>query len=472
MRIGLRILLGYMLVLGVLSATLVTGLPSIIRRALQSATGPVLAEQATRVGNRLGATRDPAALLRDMEGLMSAELMVTDASGKVVYEAVRPGGSGERAVSRLGQTLPRDLISSALEGKPRSFSRQLFDRQVVVGVAPWRQGGQISGAVVAWRPYLFDRASERAAITQIAIFALSGLGLAILLSLFLTQGIVRRLRRVGAAARALAEGDLTVRAPENDVDELGELGVSFNHMAERLQVVVEGLQKSERLRRELMAAISHELRTPITSIQGFAEALRDGIVTDPEKQQRYHAVIAVESERLGRLVRDLFDFAKLEAGQFDFRLVSLSPRPWLTEFAEHARTRLESQGLRLELWGDPGAEPILGDRQRLDQVMDNLVDNAARYSPPGGTITIRAEAQAGLLRLSVEDQGPGIKPEDLPHVFERFFQGTTPGKKAGGAGLGLAIAQSIVTGHRGQIGVESQPGQGARFWFTLPRTPA
>ena len=104
--------------------------------------------------------------------------------------------------------------------------------------------------------------------------------------------------------------------------------------------------------------------------------------------------------------------------------------------------------------------------------MDNLVDNAARYSPPGGTITIRAEAQAGLLRLSVEDQGPGIKPEDLPHVFERFFQGTTPGKKAGGAGLGLAIAQSIVTGHRGQIGVESQPGQGARFWFTLPRAPA
>ena len=458
MRIGLRILLGYMLVLGVLSATLVTGLPSIIRRALQSATGPVLAEQATRVGNRLGATRDPPALLRDMEGLMSAELMVTDASGKVVYEAVRPGGSGERAVSRLGQTLPRDLISSALEGKPRSFSRQLFDRQVVVGVAPWRQGGQISGAVVAWRPYLFDRASERAAITQIAIFALSGLGLAILLSLFLTQGIVRRLRRVGAAARALAQA--------------GELGVSFNHMAERLQGVVEGLQKSERLRRELMAAISHELRTPITSIQGFAEALRDGIVTDPEKQQRYHAVIAVESERLGHLVRDLFDFAKLEAGQFDFRLVSLSPRPWLTEFAEHARTRLESQGLRLELWGDPGAEPILGDRQRLDQVMDNLVDNAARYSPPSGTITIRAEAQAGLLRLSVEDQGPGIKPEDLPHVFERFFQGTTPGKKAGGAGLGLAIAQSIVTGHRGQIGVESQPGQGARFWFTLPRTPA
>lgn len=469
MKIGLKILLGYLLVLVVVVAALSAALPRIIDRGLQDHAGITLKEQAWWVGRKLAEQPSPEGLMRSYENIVNADLLVTDEQGRVLYEARR-----ERAAipSLKNTTLPHALIDRGLIAPPLQYFRagNLFGRQAVIaGVSPLIQRGRITGVVVAVRAFSEQSRTTQAVTRELLLWLGLGLAAAVLLSGLLTQGIVRRLRRTGGAARALAEGDLNQRAPETGGDEIAELGRRFNHMAERIQVLVEGLQRSENLRRELMASISHELRTPITSILGFAEALRDGVVKDPAQQQRYYQIIARDAARLSRQVQDLFDFTKMEAGQLEFKLVPLDPRPWLQEFAEGAGADLERDGLLLQLQGDPGESPITGDRHRLDQVLTNLVNNAARYTPPGGTITLTATPSDAGLRLEVADEGPGIPPEELPHIFERFYQGKNPGKQAGGAGLGLAIVKSIVEAHGGEVGVTSSLGQGARFWFTLHR---
>jgi len=274
----------------------------------------------------------------------------------------------------------------------------------------------------------------------------------------LSDPIVRRLRNVLILALIAA---------------LGIAGwMSREIMAERVQTLADGLRRSEQGRKELLVVVSHELRTPMTSIAGFAEALRDGVVQDEERKRRYYEIIAAEAARLNRLINDLFDVAKLEAGQMELRMQAMAVVPFLVEFAEGFSPVAAGSGVGLDLVVDPSAEGcrIYGDRDRLDQVLNNLCSNAVRFSPPGGAITLRARAEGDDLVLEVSDQGSGIPPEEASRVFERFFQGTNRGQGHKGAGLGLAIVKSLVEAHGGLVGVQSAPGAGATFWIRLKRT--
>jgi len=228
------------------------------------------------------------------------------------------------------------------------------------------------------------------------------------------------------------------------------------------------LRQTERLRRELTANVSHELRTPLTSIKGFAETLLDGAMREEETARRFLSIINSETDRLVKLVDDLLDLSLLES-----KRVTLDPKPvdlggLVTHTVDKLRPIAAHSQLTLVQSAPPGIV-VFADADRLEQVLTNLVDNALKYTPPGGRVEVQVAAVNGEVEVVVNDTGKGIRPEDLPHVFERFYRSDRSRTRgSGGTGLGLAIAKHIVEAHGGRISVSSRPDEGTTFTVTIP----
>jgi len=298
---------------------------------------------------------------------------------------------------------------------------------------------------------------------------LAGCGLVLLVPLLAWGVLIRPFRRmvdpmaqVMAAADAVAEGDLDVRVTERGPGELRQLAHSFNRM-------VSELQRSDRLRRDMMADVAHELRNPLHVLQGNLEGLQDGLYQPtPEKIN----ALLDETRQLSRLVEDLGTLSLAEAGQLPLALEPIEVADLLSDVATSFSGQAEAAGIALSV--EPPAESesltVLGDAGRLDQVLGNLVANALQHTQPGGTIALRAESVPGGARLQVSDDGEGIPAEDLPHIFDRFWRGNRSqgGERRLGSGLGLAIARQLVESHGGAISAESQPGKGTTFTIELP----
>lgn len=229
------------------------------------------------------------------------------------------------------------------------------------------------------------------------------------------------------------------------------------------------LRQSERLRRELTANVSHELRTPLTSIKGFAETLLDGAMRDEETCRRFLTIIDSEADRLVKLVDDLLDLSRLESKRATLELKPVDLAELVPQAVDKLRPLAESSGLVLHQ-AVPGHIVVAADADRLEQVLTNLIDNAIKYTPPGGRVEVRVQPTDGEVEVAVVDTGRGIRPEDLPHVFERFYRADRSRTRgSGGTGLGLAIAKHIVEAHGGRISVYSRLDEGTTFTFTLPR---
>lgn len=224
----------------------------------------------------------------------------------------------------------------------------------------------------------------------------------------------------------------------------------------------------ETMRRDFIANLSHELRTPLAALQALAETLQAGALDDPQVASRFLQRMVDEVATLNRLVQDLLDLSRLERGQVPLQLEPIAPREALEAACDRFALAAERQGVTLTVQAPADLPPVLADRGRLQQVLGNLLDNALRFTPQGGHIILGAAAQGHEIRFWVQDSGPGIPPEHLPRVFERFYK-VDPARQRRGTGLGLAIAKHIVEAHGGRIGVESQVGQGSTFWFTLPQ---
>ncbi len=238
----------------------------------------------------------------------------------------------------------------------------------------------------------------------------------------------------------------------------------------------EGAAKREKeiegARRDLVAAVSHDLRTPLASARALIEAIADGVVADPATEARYLAAACNELEKLGRLVDDLFELARIDAGALRLELEKVSLSDLVSDTLSSFKLQAEKKGVRLvgEVSGD--VDPVHANPPKLQRVLYNLVGNALRHTPPGGTISLRAKPGEDTVRVEISDTGEGIAPEDLPRVFERSFRGEKSRTRTGddsGAGLGLAIARGLIEAHGGMISVESSPGRGSRFRFTLRR---
>jgi signal transduction histidine kinase len=294
-------------------------------------------------------------------------------------------------------------------------------------------------------------------VSVVALAALVGIGVAVLLGMLVGSRLSRPLRDVGAAARRIARGDYDARIPRTGPEEIVSLADSFNQMAA-------ALEEQERVRREFIANAAHELRTPLTNLKGYLEALRDGVI--PPDRPTFESLWD-EAERLVRLSRSLDTLAEGDAGR-PVRLVEVDLSRAVRAAVDLATPSARAAGLAIELEA-PATLPARGDPDSLAQVLANLLQNALRYTPAGGTITVRAEPRPGDALVSVVNTGPGIPPDDLPHVFERFYRVEKSRDAArGGAGIGLAIVRQLVEAAGGRVGAESGGGQ-TRFWFSLPR---
>jgi signal transduction histidine kinase len=281
---------------------------------------------------------------------------------------------------------------------------------------------------------------------------------ALLLGVLLIRTLSKPLRDVRAATRRLAAGDLSYRVPITTHDELGDVARQFNEMAA-------ALERDEQLRQRLMADIAHELRTPLTVIRAQVEALGDGVFPlTPENIAPIHDQTIV----LGRLVDDLRVLALAEAGRMPLERGEVDLAALARRAVESFAPQAQDKGLRLAYEGEAALPPISADAQRLAQVLGNLLSNAIRHTPPDGSVTVHAWADAQGTHMAVRDTGCGIAPEDLPHLFERFYRADRARSRAdGGTGLGLAIAKQLVEAHGGKIAVESTVGVGTTFTITL-----
>jgi signal transduction histidine kinase len=285
----------------------------------------------------------------------------------------------------------------------------------------------------------------------------------------------RRLRAVEQAARQLGGGDLSARAPSRGGDEVAAVAAAFNAMADDLAARADALAASDRARRQLLADVSHELTTPVTAMRGYLETLRmPEFNLDEATRSRYLGIVGDETARLERIIRDLLELARLEGGGGELVIERVAAAQIFERVrARHERASIEA-GISITSVIEPGAEMITGDRDRLEQALQNLAANAMRYAPRGTSIGLRArvhretealgQRQTGVT-ITVTDEGPGIATDHLPHVFDRFYkaessraQGAAEGL-AGGSGLGLSIVKAIVERHGGRISVSSQPGR-------------
>lgn len=289
---------------------------------------------------------------------------------------------------------------------------------------------------------------------------------------FVADSLVRRINALGHASQQLARGDLSVRMAVQGRDELAQLSATFNHMADALQAFDAQKRALEQTRRDLMAWISHDLRTPLAAMRAMNEAMLDGVVADPETITRYTQDIGREIRHLSRLIDDLFELSRLESGQLRFVCERVALCDLLSDTLSSITPRAEQHQITFKSEIDPGAGVVNAAPDKIQRVLQNLLDNAIRYTPVGGTIKLTACQTEGQVCISVHNDGQPISQNDLPHIFERFYQGeasrTSGGEKHRGTGLGLAIARAFVEAHGGKIWVESEPVRGTTFFLTLP----
>ncbi len=365
-------------------------------------------------------------------------LTVTDQFGKVL----RAGSKFE-----VGDTLPEQEFQSG---------------------TPIQVEGETVGYLIFSPPPFDENSPERNFLlrtTQLLLYgALAAIAIALILGVLLSRSLTSPIRELTQATRAVSQGDLSQQVPIRSNDELGELGKAFNTMSAELS-------RSVNARRQMTADIAHELRTPLSLILGHAEAVHDGVL--PPTPENFE-IIREEAARLEHLVNDLRILSLADAGELTIQLQTIEPERLLREVASLYQYQTQRKNITLDLDIASPLSTIEVDPGRMTQVLTNILDNALRHTPEGGRIVLSAAQAGDQVELAVQDSGPGLSPEELGRIFERFYRTDSSRQREdypGGSGLGLAIARSIVQAHGGQVSAASEAGDGLRVMITLPKKP-
>jgi signal transduction histidine kinase len=320
--------------------------------------------------------------------------------------------------------------------------------------------------VVAKRSRELVATSGGGLMRYIVIAGGAALLLSIALALYLSGYVLKPMRRLSQAAWELAHGNLDSRVEVAGQDEISELSRYFNYMAERIQ-------KSAQLQKDFVANVSHEIRTPLTSIEGFSQALLEDMVESEEDERRYLNIISEEAKRLKRVLDQLLALSRIDAGAWILHPAPLAVPEYLAELGEKVLPQAKEKGVELKVESAAGMPPIETDRDALEQVLRNLLDNALKFTPPGGEVTLNADPlPLGGARIQVRDNGQGIPEEDLEHIFDRFTRvERSRSQRYGGSGLGLAVCSELLRLLGGKISVWSQSGKGTVFTVELPPQP-
>jgi signal transduction histidine kinase len=481
---------GLFLVVTVLGALAQWVVATAVLRPLEEREARSHAElRATDVAAEIARLADPSAI-DSLFARRRAELMGRGFA--VVYRAVDgsvyavPPGAGRHLERRHleGRVPPPRTPGGGPPGPgrpPRMRRWEILAQRPVVrdGVAI----GELTIVRPAHTPGLPDAPGWRAPILVLPV-ALVASALA---GLILVRLLMRRLRALEAVTARVAAGDLSARTNDASGDEIGRLAEQLDHMTDRLAAARAELERSEQQRRELFADITHELATPLTSIRGYGETLLDpNVPVSDVERDRYLRGVVEEARRLERFARDLFDLARLEAGAAPLERERLDWAALCRNTVERFEPRFRAAGLALR-WRGPDTEVwVRADGHRLVQALENLLANALRYVSTGGSVEVQLGPAAGgpagaaRARLEVRDDGPGVSPEALPHLFERFYRGVASGmdegragepRRADSAGLGLAIAREIAARHGGSVGAAAAPPRGLVVWIEIGLDP-
>jgi signal transduction histidine kinase len=381
---------------------------------------------------------------------------------------------------RAGRGAPPGDADGAQMDRPRGprFGGRFGGERL--GPASIVVGGRLAGVVMVppQAPFVFllRRFAPMLAAVAAAVLILG----AVLTSALIFGPPRKRLRQLEDAARRFGAGDPTARAPERGGDEIAAVASAFNAMADDLAARAAALADADRMRRQLLADVSHELNTPVTAMRGYLDTLAmQELALDEPTRARYLRIIGDETARLERLIGELLDLARLEGGGGSLRVERVDTHQLFERVrARHERACADA-GIRMEATVEAGAASVSGDPDRLEQALQNLAANAIRYAPPGTAVRLSATRRPDGVALAVADAGPGIPTDQLPHVFDRFYKGEasrvsgagTSAVAQGGSGLGLSIVKAITERHGGRVDVRSRPGE-TIFELVLPESGA
>jgi len=387
---------------------------------------------ATRGGERT-IWEELQVLLEGMERSSRARYVVADLDGRVIADS-----TGNLIGDQINTDLSKPFAAFLIEKKP-----------VLAYLVPLETNNLVTIESD------FNTSVNRSLIIAIALAGMVGL----LLTYLLSRSILKPVDELINAARAMEKGDLSQRVTVSSKGELGELARAFNAMAE-------GLTRLEQLRQNMVTDVAHELRTPLSNVRGYLEALRDGVM---EPTPETIASVYEEAMLLNRLVDDLQELAMAEAGQLKLVCQPVDIREVIDKAVQSLKSRAIEKEVSLERDLPDDLPLVEADAERLGQVLRNLMKNAIVNTPPGGKITVQARTVDSQVEVSVQDNGTGISAEHLPYVFERFYRADqSRARSTGGAGLGLAIVKQLVEAQGGQVAIDSQVDAGTRVSFTSP----
>jgi signal transduction histidine kinase len=396
--------------------------------------------------------------------LVSALSVVAAVALSCITMALFTGGGWRAATDTAELVLPAGVLWLALVHAGLSMRRLgTFRLQYAVAVT-----GAIGVALVAvfWtadRMFVSDH--DAGVLASLMLFAgVVGARNAMLLA----DRTAHDVEALGAGLGTFAAGDLSHRIEPAGPRELRDLADSANEMAAALEHARAERDDADRARRNLIASVSHDLRTPLTSLRLLVEAIDDGVLAGPEETAEALRRAKHHVATLSTLVDDLFELARLEAGDISWTLSQVGVAELIDETVEAFRPQADQKGLVLTESVPSDVAPVRGNPEKLQRVLYNLVQNAVRHTPQDGTVTLRAERDDGFVRIEVADDGEGIPADQAEHVFERFFRGGDGARNGTGAGLGLSISRAIVEAHGGRIWIEPGERRGTRVVFTVP----
>jgi signal transduction histidine kinase len=436
--------------------------------------GMDLPDLLLRVGLNAQGRLGQAAALRALESELTAfaaendvrALIVNLGSGGVVFDSAGVFSQGDSFTAQEDQvfSLPlylRRLLPARYEPVFGAFRDPDGTEWLFAGLVGVRQTEETGLLLADARPRRsFESVMEdfRSVLRPLCQSALVGMVIAFVLAFVISRNIARSLQRLAQGAAAVAEGHYDQTIPTTGPPEIRAVAAAFNHMSGEVQATQQAQQ-------DFMANVSHDLKTPLTSIQGYAQAIMDGAASDPVQAAN---VIYDEAGRLNRMVVELTDLARLEAGRLSMKMAAIDMGQVTAAVGQRLSVVAREKGIMLHVQAS-AMPPIAGDGDRLVQVLTNLVSNAIKYTPEGGQVWVKTQVNNGGVEVSVKDTGMGIAPQDLPRIFERFYQVDRARGPARGTGLGLAITHEIVQAHGGKLTVSS-PGvnQGSTFTVWLP----
>ncbi|MFC1994358.1 sensor histidine kinase [Chloroflexota bacterium] len=465
MRISIRLFVSYALVVIICLVAVAVSVSSIVQNyrdkldmeQLDNISRPIITQVLVFSRGDLSTTELWLAL-RELAQENSVHIIFGDGQGDPVRQIPPDGTIEQQSIELKSGDLPHNISERTLGKFVTSDGQTYIYSAYPIGYLFGTQNPLDLKTIVISEPHGGTLPAWSEISLPLIWAGLITLGVSVIAVVLITRSINVPLRRVTEAAEAISKGDYDREIPVSGPKEIKGLAVGLNRMASQAKLLEQRL-------RYFVADVSHQLRNPLTSIRGFANAILDGTAEDRDTVQKAARVIEDESKRLTRQVDDLLELARMQSGQIQMSQESIDMKELLDHCSEIFTIQAKDKNVQLRSEVPP-LPPVVGDIDRLEQVFINLIDNAIKHSPTEGEVVITGSwVTSDSVEIRVTDSGPGIDPDQLPHVFDRFYQ---VGGVADGTGLGLTIARETVMAHGGEIEAKSMPGKGAEFIVRLP----